>query len=370
MASKSSKRKKRYFGSVYQRKSRPGFYIRYTHHGRRYVRHGGDTRDEAEKELADTFLRISSGLPHDLPEPDRSVLFGDFLTEHVQLLESEHTESTFRSERDRLNNVIEPFFEGRLLIEIRTRDIEKFLLRRSKKGAKPATRNRYASLISRLFERAKAYGLVDDNPVRHIKKQREQERPVPALALKEQDALLDACEERLREYVLLGLDTGCRQGELLALEWKDVDLIRGELTVRKAKGGKTRIVPLTNRLRRRLVELRAIHREEGHAHDRVLFMLPRTWNGRLRARFKKAAAVVGYPDLRPHDLRHCCAVNLVRAGVPLPDVGKWLGHESGSISVTMRYAKHQPENAAHAARDKLDQSRNRVEESRVRYCAA
>jgi integrase len=41
----------------------------------------------------------------------------------------------------------------------------------------------------------------------------------------------------------MGLDTGCRQGELLALKWRDVDLPRRELTVRKAKSGKTRIVP-------------------------------------------------------------------------------------------------------------------------------
>ncbi len=82
------------------------------------------------------------------------------------------------------------------------------------------------------------------------------------------------------------------------------------------------------------------------------------------------ASASGHPDLRPNDIRHVCAVNLVRAGVPPPDVGKWLGHESGSIAVTMKYAKYQPENAAYDAIQKLTDCRNQVEEERASYEAA
>ena len=49
-----------------------------------------------------------------------------------------------------------------------------------------------------------------------------------------------------------------------------------------------------------------------------------------------------------------CAVNLVRAGVPLPDVGRWLGHSPNSITVTMRYARHAPKDAAQVARGLLE----------------
>ena len=68
------------------------------------------------------------------------------------------------------------------------------------------------------------------------------------------------------------------------------------------------------------------------------------------------ASAAGFPTLRPHDLRHLNAVNLVRAGVPLPDVARWLGHSPDSILVTMRYARHAPANAADRARDLLEAS--------------
>jgi hypothetical protein len=66
-------------------------------------------------------------------------------------------------------------FQGRLLVEIGIRDIEQFLLGRVRMGAKPATRNRYANVLSVLLEREKAYGYIDENPARRVKKLREQE---------------------------------------------------------------------------------------------------------------------------------------------------------------------------------------------------
>ena len=83
--------------------------------------------------------------------------------------------------------------------------------------------------------------------------------------------------------------------------------------------------------------------------DRVFAHISPKWGGKDGRAFKAAAAKIGYPNLRPHDLRHQAAVNLVRAGVPLPDVARWLGHSPNSLMVTMRYAQHAPGNAAETA---------------------
>ena len=57
--------------------------------------------------------------------------------------------------------------------------------------------------------------------------------------------------------VLLGGEAGLRCGEMMALEWKDVDLTKGRLCVARSewkghvtapKGGRVRYVPLTSRL--------------------------------------------------------------------------------------------------------------------------
>jgi integrase len=287
--------------------------------------------------------------PEDEPPPRCELKFERFVAIHLRHLKAEHAVSTFKNENYRLRNVVIPAFRDRLLADLTRADIEEFLTDLVTKGASPATRNRYVALLSVLFERARTFGHIEENPVRGIRRLREQERPVPSLSVEEQNALIDACPDRIRDVMLAALDTGCRMGELLRLEWQDVDLAQGILTVRKSKSGKTRTVPLTSRLRTRLTELRALRIVPMEGPDRVFARVATDWSGSEARLFKRAAASVGHPSLRPHDLRHLAAVNLVRAGVPLPDVGRWLGHSRNSLTVTMRYARHAPGNAAESA---------------------
>jgi integrase len=77
------------------------------------------------------------------------------------------------------------------------------------------------------------------------------------LTFEELSRLLDAVkdEPERRALLLLGSDAGLRQGELVALEWGDVDLVAGTLTVRRSswhgivgtpKSGRDRKVPLSS----------------------------------------------------------------------------------------------------------------------------
>ena len=71
-----------------------------------------------------------------------------------------------------------------------------------------------------------------------------------------------------------------------------------------------------------------------------------------RRSFKKAAAGIGQPGLRVHDLRHLAAINLVRAGVDLPTVQAHLGHRH--LVSTLRYAACADETASARAARTLD----------------
>lgn len=154
--------------------------------------------------------------------------------------------------------------------------------------------------------------------------------------------------------MLTALDTGCWMGEILNLEWPDVDTKQGRLTVRKPKSGNTGTIPRTARQRTRLREIRAPRIVPMEGPDWVFAHFSPRWGGKDGRAFKTDAAKIGHPNLRPHD-RHQAAVNLVRAGVPLPDVARWLGHSPNSLTVTMRYARHAPGNAAEAALALLEQ---------------
>ena len=78
-----------------------------------------------------------------------------------------------------------------------------------------------------------------------------------------------------RALVLLGADAGLRQGEIIALEWGDVDLVAGALTVRRSswkgqvgtpKSGRERKVPLTARLKAALKAHRHLKSELVFCH--------------------------------------------------------------------------------------------------------
>jgi integrase len=351
---KKARKTRRYFGNIFQRPGREGFYIMFRFGGNRYCRMAGLTKTDAENYALELGRRIKSGQFEKEELRREEIRFEAFATKHLKHLKAEHAESTYKNEKSRFESVLIPAFKGKLLSEITEAHIEKFLLKLAEEGRSPATRNRYQVFLSRLFQRAEVHGYMEGNPAAKVKRLREEERAVPALGIAEQNALVAACDERIRDYALISLDTGCRQGEVLRLEWPDIDLDRAELVVRKSKSGKSRQVPLTARLVARLKVMKEARVIPLQRPDLVLPHLPSPLSGPTARLFKKAAAAIGHPDLRPHDLRHLCAVNLARAGVPLVDIGRWLGHSPRSVTVTLRYARHCPADAAQQALARLE----------------
>jgi integrase len=146
--------------------------------------------------------------------------------------------------------------------------------------------------------------------------------------------------------------TGLRQGELLALRWRDVDwharrirvresLVRGEFTTPKSARGH-RSVPLAARVAGALVAHRA--RSSFADPDDLVFCHPRLGGplerSRLFKRFKAVAVSAGFPALRFHDLRHTFGTRIAAAGVPLRTLQEWMGHRD--FKTTLIYADYQP----------------------------
>lgn len=162
--------------------------------------------------------------------------------------------------------------------------------------------------------------------------------------------MIAECPAPLRWAVAVLLDCGLRSGEALRLAWTDFNPERGILTVRQSKNQTPRTVPLTARGRAALDAHRATgggggpaslifaslagYRESGEPR-----FTSEAWQG-----WKKARRRAKFPTLRIHDLRHAFAATAVRAGVPLYDLQRLLGHKT--MAMTMRYAGHAPANAA------------------------
>jgi len=207
------------------------------------------------------------------------------------------------------------------------------LLRRS--GRSPATINRRMSILSAAVREAHRRGLIGTPPpIPHFKEPPGRERILTAdeeaavLAYCHKMATDDVVERRLEwcrmaDLAVTLLDTGCRLSEVLEASPKDIVGDTFVVPSARAKSGRGRTVPLTERA------LAALCR----------FTEGPTWTvdhaGHV---FWKVRRALNLRDVCLHVMRHTCAVRLITAGVPIYTVSRWLGHSS--VKVTERYARH------------------------------
>ena len=150
-------------------------------------------------------------------------------------------------------------------------------------------------------------------------------------------AVLDACvaERPVKapkaDIIRLLLLTGCRRGEILNLQWREVgedilelvDSKTGPRTVFLSPKEKA-IIERQPRLDSSWVFPSPVNREKPRTEEPV----DRLW--------RMARKQAGIEDVRLHDLRHSVASQAVLNGVPLPVVARLLGHSQ--VSMTLRYA--------------------------------
>jgi len=357
--------------------ARPGYYVRLRVRGAEVVRKApGKKLSDATKFLSslhEELERRAVGLADEAALEE--ILFEDFAKTYLEDSKTRHTKTTYDGNRSRLA-VLTKGFKGQVLATITRPQVERYLMKRAqektKKGTKVSisTRNRDVATLSSVFKRAIALGYAQENPCAGIQRPREDTRPIPYIDLAAQRKLIEKCHASIRDLVLVALDTGMRRGELLALEWRDVDLERRSVLVRRSKNHEPRTVPLTTRATAALTERRQSVTLTLGKPNRVFGNHHITFSGLGTKHYKDALAAAELADMRFHDLRHLFAVNCVRAGVPLPDLQRLLGHKT--MEMTLRYSSHSPVDAGARARDLLDAAlaAGQVSESASSWAAA
>lgn len=211
--------------------------------------------------------------------------------------------------------------------------------------------------ISAIYNHAIEDGIVAANPAlrpgRFIKTGSRREK-VDILSPEEGDLLLQAAEKYFsRPYPLLlcAMRTGMRQGELLALEWGDIDWNGNFIEVRRAvwqgitgtpKSGKTRRVDMSDRLKAVLQQHHARMKAEalkaGHSVPELAFTseagTPYDGTNVLKS-FRAALRKAKLRKIRFHDLRHSYASWLIANKESLAYVRDQLGHSSIQITVDL-----------------------------------
>lgn len=223
------------------------------------------------------------------------------------------------------------------------------------------------SLCDRVLEKAMAEKLIVRNPAKGCKLPPNRPNEMKVLSREDmQKVLIQAKEENYYELFLLEFATGLRLGELMALQWDDVDLVTGELRINKQVnlvGSKLVISePKTKAAVRTLIlppSVRKVLAEyKTRVNSRWLFpspkkddlpIIPSAVSRRLHTLLEHA----GCEQVRFHDLRHTFATNALAHGMDIKTLSTILGHVSSAT--TLNTYSHVTDEMRQRAAVKIDQ---------------
>lgn len=311
----------------------------------------------------------------------------DFVPQYLENIKAEVAETTYKSYIRIINTLIVPALGHLKLKDIKPLHVQKFVnalcgedMKADGKGGKlkPATVQRYYVVLQSILHNAYRLELITSNPAdsAKIKLPPIGEQKTEIYDKEELAQLLSALDgEPLMFQCLihLAIITGCRRGELVALEWKDIDFSSGTVTVSKSaymrtgepvgikdtkthKSRKVAVSPycldMLRQLRTEQLEKRLKLGTAWKGDDWVFIQNDGSimYPSSPTLMFNKFLKRKGLPHKKFHALRHTSATLSLVNGVNIKTVASRLGHSQ--MKTTDRYV-HAIEEADRQASDVL-----------------
>ncbi len=230
-------------------------------------------------------------------------------------------------ETNRINLFKRSPLASRFLSTIRSTDIAKYRDQRLAEGKSPYTVNNELILLSNLFNVAhKEWGMESIiNPVVKVLRPKMPKGRDRRLQPGEEELLLGVLGITLKPLFQMALETAVRQGELLSLEWENVDLTLRVAYLPETKNNEAREIPLSSKA------------------VTVLKKLPRRIDGKVfgvsgahvSKTFRETCRKLEIKDLRWHDFRHEACSRLFEKGLNPMEVASISGHKT--LQMLKRY---------------------------------
>ena len=334
------------------------------------------TRQEAARKLAAALRDLESGLP--VVGGKQTV--GQYLTSWLDATKATVRPATWRRYEQYVRLHALPLLGTVPLVKLTAQQVQLLYAKKLEEGQSSTSVHHLHAVLHRALEAAVRLGLLQRNVCDLVDVPRMRHHEMTTLSEEQAHKLLAAAKgERLEALYVLALSTGMRQGELLALKWRDVDLDGATLQVRSTlhftRDGFVFAEPKTGFSRRRIalsrvaVEALRAHRTRqvaerlhvGPAWDDLDLVFPNTI-GRpidginlLKYWFYPLIERVGLPRMRFHDLRHTAATLLLGRGINPKVVSEMLGHSHVSVTLGIysHVMPHMQQQAASAMDDAL-----------------
>lgn len=324
---------------------------------RRIIRYVRGTKRQAEEALLDLLGQVRGD---EAPNAPARYTVADLLDDWYAERSPDWAPQTRRTRAGDVKHL------KAVLGHVRLRDLDALTIQRAiakmrAQGYCAGTINGRLSALSGALARAIELGRIKHDPMRGVRRPKTERRSDRVLTEEQLIAVLrEARRSRWWLAIVLAAHTGLRRGEVLGLQWRDVDWERAEIRVRRTViTGDDGRPALQDRPKTRAA-MRAVavdpyilgllrHHRRQQAEER-LHMGPE-WqdhglifpgrDGRPVAPSTIDAVIVsvrkrlGLPWLRLHDLRHAHASHLLAAGINPADVAARLGHSRPSVTLQL-----------------------------------
>lgn len=283
--------------------------------------------------------------------------------------------TTYQNTKSYLEILVKDYFNNILIENLTVLKLQKITIELSKRYLNYTI---HLSVINRVLKYAVLLDIIKANPLDKVirPKQQEKREKKKALTKEELTEFLDLAEKYASPILFVAwwtlAYTGLRRGELLALEWSDIDFenrtLRVERTLVRISGQLSTQSPKTKKSRRvitldpRTIEIlknwrlkqKKILFKNGAGKSELVFSNSSggyLMESRLRDELRKFLKKHGLPIITVHSLRHTHASILFEAGIEAKQIADRLGHSR--IQTTLDMYTHINDNQRYAVADRL-----------------
>ena len=327
------------------------------------------TRKEASEKLTEALAQAQKGITADAGAMSVGAFIERWIEDSVR---GSVRQSTYQRDESLCRVHIVTALGKKKLKTLSAADVQRFYRAKLDSGLSSATVHKLHVLLHKALKQAERWGLVPRNVADDVDPPKVHKEEVRPLTNEQARKLLDTVKgDRLEALYVVAVQSGLRQGEILALRWEDVDLEARTIQVRRTitrDGGKYTVGPAKTAKCRRTVKLTRDATEALQEHlERQLAEIDKagdkwqenglvfcTGKGTLinptNLRRRSLAPLLqraGLPAITFHQLRHTAATILLLKNVNPKVVSEMLGH--ATIAITLDTYSHVLPNMQHSA---------------------
>ena len=314
---------------------------------------GASDKKEAEQFENAIKFRLAQQQNGVIPREEKNISLKQLKSSYIRYAKC--NKSSYTKDLSFLRIITSYFGENAIVQNLtpqRIEDFKEYLI--TERKSKNSTVNKYLAILSKMFNIGIDNEMLSKNPISKVSKLRDDNHKIRYLTQEEEIRLFAEIERGyevldrytrkkkitqpyiyLKPIIVTALQTGMRKGEILNLQWNNIDESHNFIELLKTKTGKSRKIPISDKLKSELSKIKKT--------SNYVFVNPKTNEPYtdIKKSFSNVIKKANIKNFRFHDLRHTVATRLVEKGIDLTVVQEILGHSK--ITTTQRYAHPVPQ---------------------------